>query len=88
MDWTDLCHSLFCPKKKAEKAAGIGKKQQDNFLDSGYCCGVSLTRDGTSGVAEPRMKPGTMQNATVLNGYVLLSNFIVMTPVKWTEGND
>jgi hypothetical protein len=34
------------------------------------------------------MKPGTMQNATVLDGYAVLMEFIVTTPVKWTEGND
>jgi hypothetical protein len=88
MDWMDIHSSLFCPKKKAEKPAGIGKQRQDKLHDSGFCCGVSLTRDGTSGVAEPRMKPGTMQNATVLYGCAVLTEFIVMTPVKWTEGND
>jgi hypothetical protein len=31
------------------------------------------------------MKPGTMQNATVLD---VLTEFIVTTPVKWMEGND
>jgi hypothetical protein len=88
MDWLDIHRSLFCPKKKVEKPAGIGKQRQDKFHDSGLCCGVSLTRVGTSGVAEPRMKPGTMQNATVLDGYAVLTEFIVTTPVKWTEGND
>jgi hypothetical protein len=88
MDWMDIHRSLFCPKKKAKKPTGIGKRQQDNFQDPGFCCGVSLTRDGTSGVAEPRMKPGTMQNASVLNVYAVLTDFIVSTPVKWTEGKD
>jgi hypothetical protein len=88
MDWLDIHRFLFCPKKKAEKPAGIGKQRQDKFHDSGLCCGESLTRVGTSGVAEPRMKPGTMQNATVLDGYAVLREFIVTTPVKRTEGND
>jgi hypothetical protein len=34
------------------------------------------------------MKPGMAQNTTVLNRYALLTNIIVTTPVKWTEGND
>jgi hypothetical protein len=88
MDWMDIHRSLFCPKKKAEKPTGIGKRRQDNFQDSGFCCGVSLTWDGTSGVAGPRMKPGTMQNASMLNGYAVLTDFIVSTPIKWTEGKD
>jgi hypothetical protein len=88
MDWMEIHRSLFCPKKKAEKPAGIGKQRQDECHDLGFCCGVSLTRDGTSGVAEPRMKTGTMQNATVLDGYAVLTESIVTTPVKWTEGND
>jgi hypothetical protein len=88
VDWMDIHPSLFCPKKKAEKPTGIGKRRQDNFQDSGFCCGVSLTWDGTSGVAEPRMKPGTMQDASVLNGNAVLTDCIVSTPVKWTEGKD
>jgi hypothetical protein len=82
MDWMDIHCSSFCPKKKAEKPTGIGKRRLDNFQDSGFCCGVSVTQDGTSGVAELRMKPGTMQNASVLNGYAVLTDFIVSTPVK------
>jgi hypothetical protein len=83
----DIHCSSCCPKKKAEKASAIGKEHQDIFLISGYCCGMSLTRDGTSGVAEPQMKPGIMQKAAVLNGYVMLTNFILKTPVKWTDRN-
>jgi hypothetical protein len=88
MDWMDIHHSLFCPKKMAEKHTGIGKRRQDNFQDLGFCCGVSLTRDGTLGVAEPRMKPGTMQNASMLNGCAVLTNFIVSIPVKCSEGKN
>jgi hypothetical protein len=88
MDWKAIHHST-CAPKNAKKTSVIGKKQQDNFVDSGFCSAVSLSRDGTSnGVAKPRMKPGTMQDPAVLNGYVFLSDFISKTSVKWTAPNE
>ncbi len=88
IDWMATHLSSCNSKTKAGKTSAIGKKRQNNFVDTGYCSAVSLSRHGTfDGVSEPRMKPGTMENSAVVNGYVVLSDFIEQTPVKWTAEN-
>jgi hypothetical protein len=86
-DWMEIHRSSCCPKKKAGKTSAFGKKCLGNFLDLGFCCAVSLTREGTSdGVAQPCMRASTMQNSAVLSGYGgVLTDFIFKTPVKWID---
>jgi hypothetical protein len=89
IDWMATHLSSCNSKKKAGKTSAMGKKRQDNFVDTGYCSALSLSCDGTcDGVSEPRMKPGTMENLAVENGYVVLTNFMEQTPVKWRAENE
>jgi hypothetical protein len=63
LHWFAIHRSTCNPSKKAGLTSPIGKKRQDNFVEDGLCSSVSQTRDGSSdGVAEPRMKPGTIED--------------------------
>jgi hypothetical protein len=88
IDWMATHLSSCNSTKKAGKTPATGKKHQDYFVDTGYCSAMSLSGDGTcDGVSEPCMKRGMMEDYAVVNGYVVLTNFIEQTPVKWMAEN-
>jgi hypothetical protein len=85
IDWLEV-HRIACPPRKQKNVPkrSIEKKRQANYLDTGFCSSVCLTRNGTvDGIVEPRMKLGT-DLPEVVNGYVVLSKFLSETPVKWS----
>jgi hypothetical protein len=76
-----------CPKKKAFKHLSK-KKWQDTYEDTGFCSSVKQTWDGTlDGIVEPCLKPKTTMNSEVVNGYVVLSQFLSKSGTQWsTDG--
>jgi hypothetical protein len=86
INWTEVHRLASLSKKKAAKTT-VEKKRQATYEDTGFCSSVNTTRTGTSdGIAEPRMKPETIQNNEVVNGYVVLSKFLLKTGAKWCNG--
>ena len=88
IDWMEVHHVASHPKKKAGKSSTIKKKRQDSYEDTGFCSSINQTQDGTSnGVAGPRLKPEMTLNSEVVNGYVVLSEFLSTASAKWSGFN-
>jgi hypothetical protein len=78
---------LLVVSRKVTKGM-IEKKHQATYKDTGLCSYVNQTCDGTSDrIAEPRLKPETILNFKVMNGYAVLSQFLSITGAKWLGGN-
>jgi hypothetical protein len=80
--WIGWTFTVPCSvqRRRLRSLMGLKSSGRTNSTIPGFCWGVSLTRVGTSGVAAPCMKPGTMQNATVLDDYAVLTEYIVTIP--------
>ncbi len=86
IDWMEV-HRVACRPKKNVGKKSCEKKRQDTYEDTGFCSTVCQTRDGISdGVAEPRLKPNTTVTSEVVNGYVVLSEFLSASGAQWTDG--
>jgi hypothetical protein len=87
IDWMEVHCVATHLKKKASKIS-IKKKQQDSYEDTGFCSSMNQTREGASdGIARPRLKPETTLNLEVINGYIVLSEFLSTAGAKWSGSN-
>lgn len=87
IDWFEI-HRLACdPKKKVAKGGrgSLETKRAAIYEDTGFCSSVCQTRIGTSdGISVPRLKPETLTEPAVVNGYSVLSKFVRNTVAKWS----
>jgi hypothetical protein len=80
IDWMEVHHVASCSKKKST----IKKKCQATYKDTGFSTSVNQTHNGTTDrVAKPQMKQEAILNLEVVNGYVVLSQFLSTTCMKW-----
>jgi hypothetical protein len=87
IDWMEI-HHITCLNKKKQGKGHMEKKWQARLQDTGFWYSIKQSCDSTTnGVAEPCLKPELTHYPEVVNGDVVLSNFIATAATKWSGYN-